>query len=129
MAPPKSLPEVREFRQQALGACAFHGRDQPAEGDLGWERDHDMDMIRRDMAWQDIDPKAATLLPHHRPDAFRYFAAQGLVTVLGDPDDMEVDRKGGMGAMAVVTHAPESTENLLKLPPKGGGFNPPNWRQ
>jgi hypothetical protein len=34
-----------------------------------------------------------------------------------------------MGAMAIVTHAPESIENLLKLPPQGGGFATPNWRQ
>jgi hypothetical protein len=34
-----------------------------------------------------------------------------------------------MGAMAIVTHAPQSTQNLLKLPPQGGGFAPPNWGQ
>jgi hypothetical protein len=51
------------------------------------------------------------------------------VAILGDPDDMQMDGKGRMGTMAVVTHATESTANLLKLPPKGGGFTPPNWRQ
>jgi hypothetical protein len=51
------------------------------------------------------------------------------MAILGDPDDVEMDRKGGVGAMAIVTHAPQSTQNLLKLPPKGGGFTPPNWRQ
>jgi hypothetical protein len=34
-----------------------------------------------------------------------------------------------MGAMALVTHVPQSTQNLLQLPPKGRGFDPPNWRQ
>jgi hypothetical protein len=29
-----------------------------------------------------------------------------------------------VGTMAIVTHARESIENLLKLPPKGGGFAP-----
>jgi hypothetical protein len=51
------------------------------------------------------------------------------VAIFGDPHDMEVDGKRRMGAMAIVTHVPQSTQNLLKLPPKGGGFDPPNWRQ
>jgi hypothetical protein len=51
------------------------------------------------------------------------------VAIFGYPDDMEVDGKGRMGARAIVTHALQSTQNLLKLPPKGGGFAPPNRRQ
>jgi hypothetical protein len=51
------------------------------------------------------------------------------VAIFGDPDEMEVDGKRRMGAMAIVTHALQSTQNLLKLPPKGGGFAPPNRRQ
>jgi hypothetical protein len=27
------------------------------------------------------------------------------------------------------THAPKFIANMLKLPPKGGGFDPPKWRQ
>ena len=48
------------------------------------------------------------------------------MAVLGDPDDMEMDRKRCVGAMAVVTHARESSENLLKLPPKGGALTLPS---
>jgi hypothetical protein len=88
-----------------------------------------MDVIGSDMPLQNIDTKLAALLPHNRPDPFRDFATQGLVAILGDPDNVQMDRKGGMGAMAIVTHTPESTENLLKLPPKGGGFNPPKRGQ
>jgi hypothetical protein len=42
--------------------------------------------------------------------------------ILGDPDKMQVDREDGMGAMTILTHASKLTKNLLKLPPKGGGF-------
>jgi hypothetical protein len=51
------------------------------------------------------------------------------VAILRDPDAMQMDRERCMGAMAIVTHARESIENLRKLPPQGGGFAPPNWRQ
>jgi hypothetical protein len=42
---------------------------------------------------------------------------------------MQVDREDGVGTITILTHASKLTKNLLKLPPKGGGFNPPNWRQ
>ena len=88
----------------------------------------DMDMIRRDMPLQNIDARLPTFFPYNRPHPLCDLTAQDLVTICGDPHDMEVDGKRRMGAMAIVTHAPQSTQNLLKLPPKGGGFDPPNWR-
>jgi hypothetical protein len=39
---------------------------------------------------------------------------------------MEVEGKRCMGAVAIVTHVPQSAQILLKLPPKGRGFAPPN---
>ena len=95
----------------------------------GGREDHDMDMIRRDMPLQDIDARLPTFFPYNRPHPLSDLTAQDLVAIFGDPHDMEVDRKRRMGAMTIVTHAPQSTQNLLKLPPKGGGFAPPNRRQ
>src|SRR5215831_6454507 len=80
--------------------------------------DHDMDVIRRDMPLQDIDARLPTFFPYNRPHPLSDLTAQGLVAIFGDPHDMEVDRKRRMGAMAIVTHVPQSTQNLLKLPPK-----------
>jgi len=77
----------------------------------------------------DVDAGLLALFPDDGPHPFGDLTAQHLVAILGDPDDMEVDRKRCMGAMAIVTHAPQSTQNLLKLPPKGGGFAPPKRRQ
>jgi hypothetical protein len=129
MAAPKPLAQVWELGQEPRGAFALPLLDQAADRDLRRDRDHDMDVIRRNMPLQDIDSKLATVFPDNRPDTFGHFAASGLVAIFGDPDDMEVDRKGRMRAMAIVTHAPQSTANPLKLPPKGVGFAPPNWRQ
>ncbi len=78
---------------------------------------------------EDIDTRLLTCFADTGADPFRHFTTQDLVAILRDPDDMQMDRERGMGAMALVTQARESIENLLKLPPKGGGFAPPNWRQ
>jgi hypothetical protein len=32
------------------------------------------------------------------------------MTILGDPDNMEIDGKRRMGAMAIVTHVPQPTK-------------------
>ena len=88
-----------------------------------------MDMIWGDIPLQDIDVGFLALFPDDGSDPFCDLTTQHLMAILGDPDDVEMDGKGGVGTMAIVTLARESTENLLKLPPKGGGFAPPNWRQ
>ena len=88
-----------------------------------------MDMIRRDVPLEDIDAGLLALFPNDGPAPFRDLTTQHFMAILGDPDDVEMDGKCGRGAMAIVTHALQSTQNRLKLPPKGGGFAPPNRRQ
>ena len=88
-----------------------------------------MDMVWRNVPLENIDMGLLALFTDNGPDPFCHLTAQDLMAIFGDPHDMEVDGKRRMGAMAIVTHVPQSTQNLLKLPPKGGGFDPPNWRQ
>jgi hypothetical protein len=76
------------------------------EGDMRWDGHHGVDLL----AFL-VDDSAAP---------FCNFTAQHLMAILGDPADREVDGKGRMGAMAIITHTPQSTKNLLELPPKGG---------
>jgi hypothetical protein len=88
-----------------------------------------MDMIRGDMALQNIDICLLTLFSDDGADPFCHLSARHLMAIFGDPDNRQMNRKAGVGAMAIVTHTPQSTQNLLKLPPKGVGFAPPDWRQ
>ena len=129
MAAPKALPHMGKFGQQTIGAFAFHPLDQATDRDVRGDRDHHMDMVWRDVPLEDIDAGLLTLFTDDGTNPFCDLTAQHLVAILGDPDNMEVDGKRRMGAMAIVTHVPQSTQNLLKLPPKGGGFAPPNRRQ
>ena len=71
---------------------------------------------------EDIDTGLLALFPNDGPAPFRDLTTQHFMAILGDPDDVEMDGKCGRGAMAIVTHALQSTQNRLKLPPKGGGF-------
>ena len=129
MAAPKALPHMRKFGQQPIGAFAFHPLDQATDRDVRGDRDHHMDMVWRDVPLEDIDAGLLALFTDDGPNPFGHLTAQHFIAVLGNPDDMEMDGKGRMGAMAIVTHVPQSTQNLLKLPPKGGGFAPPKRRQ
>ena len=129
MTPPQALAQVGKFPQQTIGACAFHPLDEPTDGHVRRDGEQHMDRSRRDMPLEDIDTRLLTFFADNGTDPFRHFTTQNLVAIRRDPDDMEMDRERCMGAMAIVTHARESSENLLKLPPKGGGFAPPNWRQ
>jgi hypothetical protein len=129
MASPKPLAQVRKLRQQAIGTFALHPLDQATNGNVRRDGDHHRDMSRRDRPLQDIDTRFLALVTDDSAYPFRHLTAQALVTVLGDPDDMQGERESRVGAVALVTHTPQFTENLLKLPPKGVSFAPPNWRQ
>lgn len=88
-----------------------------------------MYVVGRYMPLQNIHARLLAFLPHHCPNPFRHFPLQYLVSIIRDPDNMQMDRKNRVGPMSIITHASQLTQNLLKLPPKGGSFNPPNWRQ
>jgi hypothetical protein len=61
-----------------------------------------MDMIRGDMPLQDIDTRLLTFLSDNGTHPFCHLTTQHLMAVLGDPDNVEVNRKGCMGTMAIV---------------------------
>ena len=94
MAPPKALPHMGKCGEQAVGAFAFHPLDQAADRDVRRDRDHHMDMVRRDVPLQDIDTGLLALFPDEGTDPFCDLTTQHLMAILGDPDDMEVDGKG-----------------------------------
>jgi len=129
MTAPKALPQVEKLTEQAIGAFALHPLDQATDGDVRWDGDPHMDLSRGDMPLQDIDARLLTCFVDNGPHPFRHLTTPHFVAILRDPDDMQVERAGRMGARAIGTQAPEASEKLLKLPPQGGGFAPPNWRQ
>ena len=127
--PPIALPHRRELPQQHLGTLSLQPLYQPADRHLGRDRQHHVNMIGRDMPLQDIDALPSAFFPYHVANPLGNRAPEHFMTVLGDPDHMQMDGKHRVGTMTRVAHVPSIAKKLLKLPPKGGGFNPPHWRQ
>src|SRR6266436_4668313 len=55
-----------------------------------------------------VHPRLLTCLTDDGTDPFGHVTPQHFVAIRGDPDDGQVDRKGCVGTMAIVTHAPQS---------------------
>jgi hypothetical protein len=70
MAAPKALPHMRKLGQETIGAFAFHPLDQATDRDVRWDRDHHMDMVRRDVSLEDIDAGLLALFTDNGPDPF-----------------------------------------------------------
>jgi hypothetical protein len=66
-------------------------------------------MVWRAVPLEALDAGLLALFPDDGTDPFGDLTAQHLVAILGDPDAIEVDGKRRMGAMAIVTHVPQST--------------------
>jgi hypothetical protein len=64
-------------------------------------------------------------LPDQIPDPVRHILPQDRFPILGDPHQMQVDHEYRMRAVPIFRHNGRCTKSVLKLPPKGGGFNPP----
>ena len=103
--------------------------EQATAGAVRRARAHHLDLVWGAVPWEAIDAGLLARCTDAGTAPCCDLTAQHLLAVLGDPDAMPVDGKGRLGAMAIGTPVPQSTHNLLKLPPKGGGFAPPNRRQ
>ena len=78
---------------------------------------------------QDIDAVPSAFFPYHVANPLGNRTSEYFMTILGDPNHMQMDGKHRVGTMTIVAPVPSIAKKLLKLPPKGGGFNPPHWRQ
>jgi hypothetical protein len=64
-------------------------------------------------------------------NAQRHITRQYLLPILGYPYNMQMNAKYGVCTMSIFwhTYSIPQHENMLKLSPKGEGFNPPKSRQ
>jgi hypothetical protein len=65
-----------------------------------------MHVIGGNMATQNLHPGFTALFAHDFADPFGNLTAENFATILGDPHNMEMDRKNGVGTMAIITHMP-----------------------
>jgi len=82
------------------------------------------------MALDDVYTLSLANFADHVPNPTGNCPLQNFLPVLRDPDQVEVYRENCMRSMPIVAaHARKLKQTPLMLPPKGGGFNPPNGRQ
>ncbi len=127
MASPILLAQMGKLRQQMVRCLPFQSLHQLTDGHLRRNRDEKMHMILRKSAFYDVDFLAATDFPQQFPYPVADFSVQHRFSIFCHPDQMQMDAKDIVSPTPIIAHADQYS--MLKLPPKGGGFNPPMWRQ
>ncbi len=63
-----------------------------------------MDMIGRKMPLQNIDALPPTFFAHNISNPFRHHPSEDFVTILGDPDDVDMNRKNRVRPVTMFFH-------------------------
>ena len=88
-----------------------------------------MHVILGDMPLDDFYRFGKTNFPEHITSLESYVSRQYGFTILRYPHQMQVDAKNTMAAMTIFVHGLDFKQEMLKLPAKAGGFNPPKVGQ
>ena len=88
-----------------------------------------MHMVFRNMALQNLHVFLAADLPYQLTDTCPNLSRKDSLPILRDPHYMQVDREDSVRTVSVFHAAILPTPSMLKPPPEGGGFNPPQRGQ
>jgi hypothetical protein len=83
---PELLAQVRKLGEQLVCGLPFEVLHPGTKGDLGRDRDKEVDGVFGDMAFEDANLLLAPDLPQQLSDPQCHLAGQYLATILGDPD-------------------------------------------
>lgn len=117
-----------ELTQQPVRRLAFQPLHQTAHRHLRRHRHKQVHVVLRNMPLDDLYLLLTAYLPDQIPDPVGHILPQDRFPILGDPHQMQVDHEYRMRAVPTFRHNGRCTKSVLKLPPKGGGFNPPKVR-
>lgn len=122
-----------EFPEQMVRTLPLQPLHKPTDRDLRRDRNHQVDVILAHVASHDLHVLLAANLADHVPHAVSHQATQQWLAVLRRPDEVQVNLEDGVRTVPVAHEASlcrsSVVVNLLKLSPKGEGFNPPKDRQ
>jgi len=128
--PAPELPlQAAVLLQQMVARFAFDCLHDSARRQLGRHTQQQMDLVRLDMSFQNLDLLGRTDLSDQFPGSPGNIPPEDRLAVLGDKDKVVVQSVNRMGAFALLGHDPECTASPLKASPKGEGFPPPRKRQ
>jgi hypothetical protein len=132
VATPKLLLQMRKFAQHFVRTFPFQPLYQSTDRYLRWYRYKQMHMIFRHMTLHDRHFVLPTYLPYQISHSRCHFPRQRGTPILRRPYYMQMDLKNRVRAVSIFLH-PQTLSyrelNVLKLSPKGEGFDPPKMRQ
>lgn len=126
---PIHLSQTLKLAEHFMRRLALQSLHQTAYAYLRRNRYEQMNMIPRYMTLDDFCTGGPTYLSDHVTHSGRNISLQNLLPILRDPHQMQVDLEYRMRSMTIIAHGKVYTKPMLKLPPKGGGFNPPKVGQ
>lgn len=132
VASPKLLLQMRELAQHLVRTLPLQPLYHSANGYLWGYRDKQMHMIFRHMPLHDRHFMLPTYLPYQIPHSRCHFSRQRWSPILRRPYYVQMYLENRVGAVPIFLH-PQTLSycqlNVLKLSPKGEGFNPPKMGQ
>ena len=105
---PELLSQVRKLMHHFIRTLPFQHLEQPADGHLRWNAHKQMDMIFRDMPLDDGDLLIAADLSNQLSETGADFTCHDRLTILRDPDQMQMNLEGSVRAAPVIFHRDES---------------------
>ena len=129
---PKLLLQMRKLAQQLVRTLTLQPLYQSTDRYLRWYRHKQMHMIFRHMTLHDRHFVLPTYLPYQIPHSRCHFSRQRWSPILRRPYYVQMYLENRVGAVSIFLH-PQTLSycelNVLKLSPKGEGFNPPKMGQ
>ena len=129
---PKLLLQMRKLAQHLVRTLPLQPLYQSTNRYLRWYRHKQMHMIFRHMTLHNRHFVLPTYLPYQIPHPRCHFSRQRWTPILRRPYYMQMDLENRVRPMTIFLH-PQTLSychlNVLKLSPKGEGFNPPKMRQ
>jgi hypothetical protein len=114
---PAERLELGKHLPRTLALDALH---EPTDGQVRRNRYEDVNMVLRNMPFQNLHILGTTYLPYQFSGTLGRFTAQNTFAIFRNPHEMIFQIVGGMAGLAIMLHA----QNILKSSPKGEGFSP-----
>jgi len=132
VAPPKLLLQMRKLAQHLVRTLPLQPLYQSADRYLRRYRYKQMNMIFRHMPLHDRHFVLTAYLPYQISHSRCHFSRQRWTPILRRPYYVQMNLENRVSAVSIFLH-PQALSycelNVLKLSPKGEGFNPPKMGQ
>ena len=112
MPPPELLPQMWKLVHQLVRTLPLQHLEQPTDGQARRHAHEQMDVIAGDMSFHNRDFMRAADFADQLSNSGADLAAHDWLTILRDPDDVQVDAKDRMCAMPIFCHDAQSSTGL-----------------